>query len=424
MGTDRDGASSGSEDDPLGERALRLAIVEALGDGFFRVDPAGTVLEVNGSFCSLIGYRADEVLGAKVPHPWWFDDAESRARAAERLESLVSGPASRVEFEEDLRTRDGHAVRVLASVSTLRSPDGNVTGFVGTLKDISDRAVEEERAKHLVALTGKLAPVVREEEVLDVILDGVMTAVELDGVGLFLPTASGDGLEPRRHRGMGWADDEPPLPMTEDLPPTVAFREERATFFSDADQMVEAFPHVRSFLNQRAHQARASLPLRGRGGPTAVLHLLFPDRRAFDAAERRFLRMVADHAASPSNARGSTSPNGWKPSERYTCSRRSRRWQARRRPPRSRASCSMRPFPPSAAGPVLVSLVDQSGTELRLIAHAGFDEASMEGWDVLPLDSDLARHGSGPRTDPRVPAGSRGDRRALPRAGRYQRDGR
>ena len=163
-----------------------------------------------------------------------------------------------------------------AEFAVLRSSDGEVVGFVGTIKDVSQRAAADELAERLASLTAQLAPQLHEDEVLDVILDGVFDAVEPKGVGLLLPTEDGTALSPRRHRGLGWSDDEPPLPLDADLPPTRAFREGTAFFFADRDRMVEEFPDVRPLLNERDHHARASLPLRGRHGPTAVLHLLFP----------------------------------------------------------------------------------------------------------------------------------------------------
>ncbi|MGH2629191.1 MAG: SpoIIE family protein phosphatase [Actinomycetota bacterium] len=370
-------------------RELRVAIVEALGDGFIRTDADGTIIEVNEAFCRMVGYDTDEVIGLASPHPWWRDDQATRALEAARLALLPDDPHRRAEFEGDLVGRDGGRLRVAADIAVLRSPDGEVVGTVGTIKDVSERAAADELAERVTHLTEQLAPQLHEDEVLDMILDGVFAAVEPTGVGLLLPTGDGTALAPRRHRGLGWSEDEPPLPLEADLPPTRAFREGTAFFFADRGRMLEEFPDVRPLLNERDHHARASLPLRGRHGPTAVLHVLFPSVRSFTRQQRSFLRDVADRCGLALERAGLYEAQR-REAERARELQLAFAELAGVATPAAVAHIVLHQAVPALGGRAgSISLLDETGSELRLLSHAGFDEASAGGWDVLPIGERL-----------------------------------
>lgn len=369
-------------------RELRVAIVEALGDGFIRTDANGTILEVNDAFCRMVGYDADDVIGLASPHPWWRDDEADRALEG-ALVSLRDHAHRRAGFEGDLVGHDGGRLHVAADLAALRSSDGDVVGFVGTIKDVSERAAADELAERLTSLTEQLAPQLREDEVLDVILDGVFDAVEPKGVGLLLPTEDGTALSPRRHRGLGWSEDEPPLPLDADLPPTRAFREGTAFFFADRDRMLEEFPDVRPLLNERDHHARASLPLRGRHGPTAVLHLLFPSSRSFTRRQRSFLRDIADRCGLALERAGLYEAQR-RDAERARELQLAFAELAGVATPAAVAHIVLHQAVPALGGRAgSISLLDEARTELRLLSHAGFDEGSAGGWDVLPIGARL-----------------------------------
>ena len=382
---DQDGSHSAQVGDPQ----LRSAIVEALGDGYFRTDARGSILEVNEAFCSLVGYAPEDVVGLSPPHPWWPADPEGLARSQDRLANLQNGSDVRVEFDEVLTVRDGTERTVLATVAVLRASDGSIGGFVGTVRDISGLAATADRAERLARLTDLLAVPVEEGEVLDAIIDGVITAVEPRGAGLLMPVGDGSAIAPRRHRGMGWSLDEDPLPVDANLPLTRAFVEGEAFFFEDRDEMVDAFPDVGPLLNRRDTHARATLPLRGRHGTTAVLHVLFPSDRSFDQDDRNFLRSVADRCGLALERAGIHE-------EQRREVDRARRLQralgalGAASSPTAVADIVLREAVPALGGRAgSVSLLDPDVPGLRLLAHAGFDERSMQGWDTLALDLDL-----------------------------------
>lgn len=382
-----DGESTHATD--VSDPQLRSAIVDALGDGFFRTDATGTILEVNRAFCALVGFAPDDAIGLAPPHPWWPSDDDGLARSQARLAALQRGGDDRVEFDEVLTASDGSPRSVTATVAVLRDEAGDVAGFVGTVRDVSGRADAADRAERIARLADRLAAPLEQDEVLDAIVDGVFEAVGPRGAGLLMLTDDGRALVPVRHRGMGWSADEPPLPLDADLPLTRAFVEGHAYVFGDRDAMVAAFPDVAVLMNRRDDHARASLPLRGRHGTTAVLHVLFPTSRAFTQDDRNFLLAVADRCGLALERAGLYE------GQRLEAERARRLQRAigaigAASTPTAVADIVLRDAVPALGGRAgSISLLDAGGLELRLLADVGFDERAMRGWDVLALDLEL-----------------------------------
>ncbi|MGN2637425.1 SpoIIE family protein phosphatase [Nocardia takedensis] len=156
-----------SRADDLDQRdAFRTALVESLQDGFFVADAHGAIIEVNSAFGALTGYGAAEV-PYPLPHPW----------------SMASGPrypdlgteASR--FVIPIRHRDGRALWLAVSTSTLIEPENNERIFVGTIRDVTaehDAQARDQAASRLATAVGTSTSVV---EVLSVGLDELRRTV-------------------------------------------------------------------------------------------------------------------------------------------------------------------------------------------------------------------------------------------------------
>ncbi|HMM40484.1 MAG TPA: PAS domain S-box protein, partial [Thermomicrobiales bacterium] len=100
------------------------------------------MLEVNQRFLDLIGFERDEVIGTRPPHVWWPDD-ETRAMFQEAGQRYLRGEAS--EDRVVYRRKDGATFPALVTSGPLRDDDGQIVGFVGSIKDISDWAAVERQ---------------------------------------------------------------------------------------------------------------------------------------------------------------------------------------------------------------------------------------------------------------------------------------
>ncbi len=115
--------------------------------GIFRTDSAGCCQYVNERACQICGITADEARQG----PWArILEPEDQRRLATEWRKVVagSGPGS---LEHRIVRRDGTTVWVLTHFAAERGAEGNVTGCIGTVADISDRKRAEEETRKLEA---------------------------------------------------------------------------------------------------------------------------------------------------------------------------------------------------------------------------------------------------------------------------------
>ena len=130
------------------------AITESMGEGVYVLDGQGRVGYVNQAASQMLGYRPDEITGAKA-NALFYDSAgvQGRPTRIPGWEVLRTGGAYRSERHE-LRRRDGTSLPVSLTVAPLR---GVKNGVVAVFHDIADRARELSSLKEQAArdpLTG------------------------------------------------------------------------------------------------------------------------------------------------------------------------------------------------------------------------------------------------------------------------------
>ena len=72
------------------EGAWRNAVLNALQDGLYVVDPSGAVVEINEGFEAVLGY-GPEGLPYATPHPWWPDPGDDPVGAAVVEKAMAAG---------------------------------------------------------------------------------------------------------------------------------------------------------------------------------------------------------------------------------------------------------------------------------------------------------------------------------------------
>ncbi|WP_290650461.1 sensor domain-containing diguanylate cyclase, partial [Aquisalimonas sp.] len=140
-----------------GARALREqinAITESMGEGVYVLDGSGRVRYVNQAASELLGYRPDEITGAKANALFW-DSGGVKGQPSQipGWEVLRTGGTYRSDRHE-LRRRNGTSLPVSLTVAPLR---GVEHGVVAVFQDIAERARELSSLKEQAArdpLTG------------------------------------------------------------------------------------------------------------------------------------------------------------------------------------------------------------------------------------------------------------------------------
>jgi PAS domain S-box-containing protein len=121
----------------LRDSAERLrATFEQAAVGIAHVAPDGRWLRVNQKLCDIVGYRHEELLGARfqdITHP---DDLDADLRYVERL---LAGDIPTYAMEKRYIRKDGEVIWVNLTVSLVRESHGGPRYFISVIEDISER---------------------------------------------------------------------------------------------------------------------------------------------------------------------------------------------------------------------------------------------------------------------------------------------
>ena len=116
--------------------------------GIFRSDAGGKGVYVNRKLCEITGITKEEAYS-----DGWVDrlHPEDREYVFSKWAEAVR---TRTEFKEEYRfiNREGNTVWVVAEAREEEGSDGEFSGYVGTLYDITDRKQAEDVVKHQAAL--------------------------------------------------------------------------------------------------------------------------------------------------------------------------------------------------------------------------------------------------------------------------------
>jgi len=131
------------------ERSLRQSeeryrtILEGIEDGYQEVDINGNFTFFNESFRKIFGYSKEELLGTNFRR--YAADEETANRVYNAYNQMYQTGIPIRRFEWDILTKDGVRRSIEFSASLLRDEEGHRRGFMGIIRDVTDRKVVEEQ---------------------------------------------------------------------------------------------------------------------------------------------------------------------------------------------------------------------------------------------------------------------------------------
>lgn len=173
------------------ESTFRQAIENSVPSGITAVDLEGRQTYVNPAFCAMVGWKESELVGARPPFPYWPPGEVETI--AEQLGNVVKGAASVNGMELRFQRRGGALLEVLLQVTPLRDAFGNITGWVSSVTDITERKRAELRLAAEHAITRILANAQGLEEAAPGIIQVLLDSLEMDVAGLWW-------LDEKRHQ--------------------------------------------------------------------------------------------------------------------------------------------------------------------------------------------------------------------------------
>lgn len=150
------------------EEALRQSeeryrtILEDMGDGYFEADRAGNITFFNDSLCRLLGYPKEELKGMNYKAFTPKENVEAVYKVFNQVYQMGK-PLEQVQAE--LIRKDGSRRFSEVSASLLRNQKGDIIGFRGIHRDITERKEAEQQllTASKLASVGELAAGIAHE---------------------------------------------------------------------------------------------------------------------------------------------------------------------------------------------------------------------------------------------------------------------
>ena len=127
------------------EHAFRKAMEDSLTVGMRARDLDGRITYVNPAFCRMVGWSAEELVGASPPMPYWPPEDIEHAYAIHQ--SVMRGDAPQDGFEIAFLRKNGERFNALIYEAPLIDADGRHTGWMASVLDITERKRAEELSR-------------------------------------------------------------------------------------------------------------------------------------------------------------------------------------------------------------------------------------------------------------------------------------
>ncbi len=160
-----------AEDDLADALAFRDAMENSLVTGLRARDVAGRITYVNPAFCQMVGLKAEDLLGQGIPAPYWPPELVDEYQ--QRMDVRLAGRVMpREGFESVFQRADGTRFPVLIIEAPLINAQGQQTGWMSAILDLSEQRRVEElsrasqdrlQATARLAMAGEMASLLSHE---------------------------------------------------------------------------------------------------------------------------------------------------------------------------------------------------------------------------------------------------------------------
>jgi PAS domain S-box-containing protein len=127
------------------EKEFYRSFTESLGDWVWEMDLEGIHTYSNDAVRRILGYTAEETIGKDTTH-FWLDRTLTEEQLRRHRDSLKEGKGW-TNFQAVFRHKDGSSVYVLSSAVPIHDENGDLKGYRGIDRDITERVVNNARLK-------------------------------------------------------------------------------------------------------------------------------------------------------------------------------------------------------------------------------------------------------------------------------------
>lgn len=116
-------------------------IFENVQDIFYQADINGRIVEISPSIERYSGYKPEELIGMRI------EDVYLNPGDRVDLMAILAEKGEVEDYIVRLKSKVGMEIFVSANIHILHGPDGHVAGVEGSLRDVSERIIAEERLR-------------------------------------------------------------------------------------------------------------------------------------------------------------------------------------------------------------------------------------------------------------------------------------
>ena len=116
-------------------------LIASMQDGFLVLDAHGAHLDINRAFCRMTGFSRAELIGIGSLHP--YSPAEALTTIQQAFERNRQGELG--SFELTFMRKSGERFPVIVSPTVIRDAQGKPSGYIATVKDITERKLAEDK---------------------------------------------------------------------------------------------------------------------------------------------------------------------------------------------------------------------------------------------------------------------------------------
>ena len=120
-------------------------LLNSMQDGFVLLDEQGCFARTNPAFCRMVDLTEEELIGQTVPFSFWPPEELANINAA--FQMMLDG--KKATFDLIFMRRNGERFPALIGPSEVRDEAGNITGYVTTVKDMTERMQAEQAMREL-----------------------------------------------------------------------------------------------------------------------------------------------------------------------------------------------------------------------------------------------------------------------------------
>jgi PAS domain S-box-containing protein len=180
-----------AEENLEAESRFRKAIENSILAGVIATDLDGRQSYVNPAFCRMIGWEEKDLLGASPPFVYW--PVEEVENIREALAVVTGEDGLPGDFELRFQRRNGERFDVYMLLSPLTGDNGQLTGWLASVYDITARKSNEEavrsqkgRAESLARTAARLNARLDLQAVLDTVCEETTRAFNVQAAAFFL----------------------------------------------------------------------------------------------------------------------------------------------------------------------------------------------------------------------------------------------